>query len=65
MVEHKQITVFDPASNGAIEVDEGIAPLLKAIWFRNYDLQFLPGEKCCRVLLDMSISIIKIIQRDP
>jgi hypothetical protein len=32
MVEHKQITVFDPASNGVIEVDEGIAPLLKAIW---------------------------------
>jgi hypothetical protein len=32
MVEHKQITVFDPASNDTIEVDEGIAPLLKAIW---------------------------------
>ena len=32
MIEHKQITVFDPASNGMIEVDEGIAPLLKAIW---------------------------------
>jgi len=32
MIEHRQITVFDPASNGMIEVDEGIAPLLKAIW---------------------------------
>jgi len=24
MVEHKQITVFDPASSGVIEVDEGL-----------------------------------------
>jgi hypothetical protein len=32
MIEHKQIAVFDPASNGMIEVDEGIAPLLKALW---------------------------------
>jgi hypothetical protein len=32
MIEHKQIAVFDPTSNGVIEVDEGIAPLLKAIW---------------------------------
>lgn len=32
MADHKQISVLDPASNMMIEVDEGIAPLLKAIW---------------------------------
>ena len=31
MVEHKQITVFDSASNGVIEVDEGIVPLLELV----------------------------------
>jgi hypothetical protein len=32
MTEHKQIAIPDPASNQMIEVDEGIAPLLTAIW---------------------------------
>jgi hypothetical protein len=32
MIEHKQIAVLDPTSDNMIEVDEGIAPLLKAIW---------------------------------
>lgn len=32
MIEHKQIAIYDPSSNLAIEVDEGIATLLKAIW---------------------------------
>jgi len=29
---HKQTAILDPASNMMIEVDEGIAPLLEAIW---------------------------------
>lgn len=32
MIEHKQIAIHDTTSNRVIEVDEGIAPLLKAIW---------------------------------
>jgi hypothetical protein len=32
MPEHKQIAIFHPDSNETIEVDEGIAPLIKAIW---------------------------------
>jgi hypothetical protein len=32
MVEHKQIAILNPASGYMIEVDAGIAPLLKAIW---------------------------------
>jgi len=32
LIEHKQIAIYDPSSNLAIEVDEGIATLLKAIW---------------------------------
>lgn len=32
MAEHKQTEILDPASNRMIEVDEGIAPLLLAIW---------------------------------
>lgn len=32
MIEHKQIAIYDPSSNLAIEVDEGIATLLKVIW---------------------------------
>ncbi len=32
MVEHKQIAILDPTLNQMVEVDEGIAPLLKAIW---------------------------------
>ncbi len=32
MVEHKQTAILDPASSQMVEVDEGIAPLLKAIW---------------------------------
>lgn len=32
MVEHKQTAILNPASNQMVEVDEGIAPLLKAIW---------------------------------
>lgn len=32
MIEHRQIAILDPASDYMIEVDEGIAPLLKAIW---------------------------------
>jgi hypothetical protein len=32
MTDHKQTAILDPISNQMIEVDEGIAPLLKAIW---------------------------------
>lgn len=32
MVEHKQTAILDPASSQMVEVDEEIAPLLKAIW---------------------------------
>jgi hypothetical protein len=32
MIEHKQVTILDPTSNEMIEVDEGLAPLLKEIW---------------------------------
>jgi hypothetical protein len=32
LTEHKQTVILDPASKQLIEVDEGIAPLLKAIW---------------------------------
>jgi len=32
MTEHKQTAILDPTSNQMIEVDVGIAPLLKAIW---------------------------------
>jgi hypothetical protein len=32
LTEHKQIAILDPASNQLIEVDDGIAPLLEAIW---------------------------------
>jgi len=32
LIEHRQTAIYDPSSNQAIEVDEGIAPLLKAIW---------------------------------
>lgn len=32
MVEHKQVMIHNPALNYKIEVDEGIAPLLKAMW---------------------------------
>ena len=32
MTEHKQTAILDPALNQLIEVDEGIAPLLEAIW---------------------------------
>lgn len=32
MTEHKQTVILDPTSSQMIEVDEGIAPLLKAIW---------------------------------
>ena len=32
MSEHKQMMIFNPVLNETIEVDEGIAPLLKAIW---------------------------------
>ncbi len=32
MIMHRQTAIYDPSSNRAIEVDEGIAPLLKAIW---------------------------------
>jgi hypothetical protein len=32
MAEHKQMAILDPISNKMVEVDEGIAPLLKAIW---------------------------------
>lgn len=32
MIEHKQTAILDPTSNQMVEVDEGIAPLLKAIW---------------------------------
>ncbi len=34
MTMHKQTAIPDPASNKMIEVDEGIAPLLLAIWSR-------------------------------
>jgi hypothetical protein len=32
MPEHKQIKISHPDSDETIEVDEGIAPLIKAIW---------------------------------
>jgi hypothetical protein len=32
MTEHRQIPILDPTSNLMIEVDEGIAPLLQAMW---------------------------------
>jgi hypothetical protein len=32
MREHKQIEILDPTSGCLIEVDEGLATLLKAIW---------------------------------
>ncbi len=32
MSEHKQVMIFNSVLNEMIEVDEGIAPLLKAIW---------------------------------
>jgi len=32
LIEHKQIAIYDLSSNQTIEVDEGIASLLKAIW---------------------------------
>jgi hypothetical protein len=32
MVEHKQMAILDPISNQLVEVDEGIAPLVKAMW---------------------------------
>lgn len=32
MIEHKQTAILNTASNQQIEVDEGIAPLLLAIW---------------------------------
>lgn len=32
MTEHRQIEILDPTSGYLIEVDEGIAALLKAIW---------------------------------
>ena len=37
MIEHKQTAIYDPSSNQAIDVDEGIANLLKAIW--NYGIK--------------------------
>jgi hypothetical protein len=32
MIEHKQITILNPTSKEIIKVDEGLAPLLEAIW---------------------------------
>lgn len=32
MTEHRQTAIPNPVSNQMIEVDEGIAPLLKALW---------------------------------
>lgn len=32
MIEHKQTTILNSTSNETIEVDEELAPLLKAIW---------------------------------
>ena len=32
MIKHKQTAILDPISNEMIEVDEGVAPLLKAVW---------------------------------
>ncbi len=32
MIMHRQIAIYEPSLNRAVEVDEGIAPLLKAIW---------------------------------
>jgi len=32
LTEHRQIAILDPASDLMIYVDEGIAPLLEAIW---------------------------------
>jgi len=32
LIEHKQTAILNTASNRQIEVDEGIAPLLLAIW---------------------------------
>jgi hypothetical protein len=32
MIKHKQTAILDPSSKEMIEVDEGIAPLLKVIW---------------------------------
>jgi hypothetical protein len=32
MVDHQQMAILDPTSNQIVEVDEGIAPPLKAIW---------------------------------
>lgn len=32
MVEHTQVMIHNPALNRMIEVDEGISPLLNAIW---------------------------------
>ncbi len=32
MAEHKQVMIHNPALNYMIDVDEGIAPLLDAIW---------------------------------
>jgi hypothetical protein len=32
LTEHKQVAIHDPVSNTTIEVDEGIASLLQAIW---------------------------------
>jgi hypothetical protein len=48
MIEHKQATILDPTSNETIEVDEGLAPLLEAIWdfgimTRNSCQENLPG----------------------
>lgn len=42
MIEHKQITILNPISNETIEVDEGLAPLLKAIW----DLGIMTRNSC-------------------
>jgi len=50
MVEHKQIIVFDPASNGAIEVDEGIALCSKPSGISELPPAIPAGEQAwCRV----------------
>ncbi len=42
MAEHKQMAILDPISNKMVEVDEGIAPLLKTIW----DLGIITCNSC-------------------
>jgi hypothetical protein len=42
MIAHNQTTILNPTSNETIEVDEGLAPLLKAIW----DLGIMTCNSC-------------------